>query len=218
MEKKPSKFQLVFMLSVAVIAWTAVVLQFYIVTGTWKDLGLSPAEGTLRFFSYFTILTNILVALSLTVVLLKPQSKWGSFFNGNDMQTAISMYVFVVGIVYNIVLRSLWKPEGLQLIVDDLLHTVVPLLFVIYWLVFVPAEKMKWAKAVNWLLYPALYFIWVLFFGSITRFYPYPFIDVNVLGYLQMFIHAGILLIIFLLLGFAAIAVKTNIGKKAMPG
>ncbi|HLK27526.1 MAG TPA: Pr6Pr family membrane protein [Puia sp.] len=213
MEKKPSKMQLLCMLFIAVIAWAGVVLQFYIVTGNWAGLGLSPIEGTIRFSSYFTILTNIIVALSLTIALLKPQTRFGIFFRSNSNQTAIAMYIFVVGLVYNLILRKLWAPEGLQLIVDNILHSIVPLLYVIYWLVYIPKQKMQWSKAVSWLLYPALYFAWVLIFGFITRFYPYPFIDVNVLGYPKMFMHAGILLIVFLILGFAAIAIKKVAGK-----
>ncbi len=208
MEKKTPKIELLFMLLIAVFAWTGVVLQYYIVTGTWQGLGLSSAEGTVRFFAYFTILTNILVAFSLTSVLLKPKSISGVFFNSNGMQTAIAVYIFVVGLVYNLILRSLWKPEGLQLIVDNILHSMVPLLYIIYWMVFIPKEKLATMNSVKWLAYPAIYFIWVLILGYLTKFYPYPFIDVNELGYPKMFLHAGILLVVFYILNLIAINFK----------
>lgn len=208
MEKKNSKLQLLFMLSIAVLAWTGVVLQFYLNTTTWQHLGLSSTIGTIRFFSYFTILTNIIVAICLSFILLKSSSAVGNFFSKPSTQTAIAMYIFVVGVVYNLILRKLWSPQGLQLFVDNILHSIVPLLYLIYWLIFVPKEKLRFIVAVNWLLYPALYFIWVLIFGAFSSFYPYPFIDVNILGYSKMFLHAGVLMIAFLGLGFIAIAIK----------
>ena len=200
--------QLSFMFLIAVLAWAGVVLQYYINTTNWPHLGLSATEGTIRFFSYFTILTNIIVAISLSFILLKPLSKSGKFFATSSSQTAIAMYIFVVGVIYNLILRKLWSPEGLQLLVDNILHSIIPLFYLIYWLLFVPKEKLKWAYAVNWLIYPTLYFIWVLIFGSLTMFYPYPFIDVNILGYAKMFLHAGVLLVVFLSLGLLAISAR----------
>jgi hypothetical protein len=214
MEKKPAQIPLLFMLLIAVLAWFGVIMQFYLSTTTWSGLGLSSAEGTTRFFSYFTILTNIIIAISVTVSLLRPRSSAGNFFLKSSTQTAIAMYIFVVGVTYNTLLYNLWKPEGLQLVVDNLLHRIVPVLYLIYWLVFVTKGKIKNNNTYKWLIYPAIYFVWVLIFGAMTKFYPYPFIDVNVLGYPKMFMNAGILLIVFLMLGFIAIAVKKNVGKK----
>lgn len=203
MEKNPGKIRL---WVIALLAWVGVILQFYLAAQNWAGLGLSPFEGTIRFFSYFTILTNILVALSFTAVLTRPQSKLGVFFSGHSAQAAIAVYIFIVGMVYNLVLRNLWAPQGLQLIVDNILHSAVPLIYVLYWIVFVPKNNLTWMDAVRWLSYPALYFLWVIIFGALSGFYPYPFIDVHVLGYPKMFIHAIVLLIVFLSLGLLAIA------------
>jgi hypothetical protein len=210
MEKQPGKIRLGI---IALLAWAGVILQFYITTASWSGLGLSSIEGTIRFFSYFTILTNMLVALSLTTILARPQSKLGVFFSADSTQAAIAVYIFVVGMIYNLILRNLWAPQGLQLIVDNILHSAVPLIYVLYWIAFVPKGNLIWNDAVRWLYYPALYFLWVIIFGALTSFYPYPFIDVNVLGYPTMFMHAAVLLIVFLSLGFLAIAIG-KIGTK----
>ena len=210
MEKQPDKIRAGI---IALLAWVGVILQFYITAKTWAGLGLSPIEGTVRFFSYFTILTNILVAFSLTSVLDAPQTRSGIFFSHSSTQTAIAIYIFVVGLVYNLILRKLWAPKGLQLIVDNILHSAVPLIYVLYWIAFVPKEKLIWKDAVRWLSYPAVYFLWVIIFGARTSFYPYPFIDVNLLGYPKMCLHAAMLLIVFLSLGLLAIATG-KIGTK----
>ena len=200
---------------IALLAWTGVILQFYLNTQNWARLGLSATEGTIRFFTYFTILTNILVAVNLTAVLIKPQSRAGIFFSRDSPQAAIAVYIFVVGLVYNLILRKLWAPQGLQLIVDNILHSAVPLLYVLFWIVFVSKKNLVWIDAVRWLAYPAVYFLWVIIFGALTSFYPYPFIDVNVLGYPTMFLHAGVLLVVFVMLAILVIAIGRFAGSKA---
>jgi hypothetical protein len=145
---------------------------------------------------------------------ISPHSRWGVFFLISSSQAAIAVYIFVVGLVYNLILRKLWAPQGLQLIVDNILHSGVPLIYVLYWIAFVPKKDLRWMDAVRWLYYPALYFLWVIILGALTRFYPYPFIDVNVLGYPKMFMHACILLIVFLSLGLLAVAMGKIGGKR----
>jgi len=88
----------------------------------------------------FTIDTNILVALSYTFIALGSNSRWGKFFTKATTITAITVYIIIVGVTYNIILRSTWNPQGLQKLVDELLHSVIPVLYVLFWVFFVPVE------------------------------------------------------------------------------
>ena len=83
--------------------------------------------------------------------------------------------------MYNLVLRFLWDPQGWQLVADELLHTVIPLLFLLYWFLFVKRRNLYWKDAFLWLIYPFVYLLYVFFRGAITGLYPYPFIDVPAL-------------------------------------
>jgi hypothetical protein len=121
------------------------------------------------------------------ISVIKKKSRWGGFFSKPTVITAITLYITVVGATYNLILRSLWKPEGLQQIVDELLHVVVPLLFIFYWLFFAPKMSLRWKDVLPWLLYPLIYVILILFRGGLSGYYPYPFIDVNLLGYIKYF-------------------------------
>ncbi len=113
-----------------VIGWFAVIFQLWLII---INRTVSIPETIIRFFSFFTILTNILVALCFTFLLLKPNTKWGIFFSKPATLTAITLYIAVVGIIYNVILRFLWSPKGLQLIVDELLHSVIPVWFILSW-------------------------------------------------------------------------------------
>ena len=126
--------------------------------------------------------------------------------------TAIAVYITVVGIVYNTLLRRIWNPQGWDKVADELLHLVIPLLFIIYWLLAVPKGELRWRNTFALLVYPLAYFIWVLIFGALRGWYPYPFIDVNQLGYSATLLHSGILTIGFLLLSqlFVAAAALTR--------
>jgi hypothetical protein len=179
----------------AALGWTALVLQFYLLLA---NRTVSVPESILRYFSYFTILTNLLAAVSFTAVCVQSSGK--AFFVRATTLSAVTVYILIVGLVYNIILRSLWDPRGLQLLVDEFLHTAQPLLFLVFWLLFVPKKELKWKHAFNWLLYPCVYIIYLLITGAVTGFYPYPFADVNKLGYTTAMLNGVLIIACFLIL------------------
>jgi len=119
----------------------------------------------------------------------------------------------IVGIVYNIILRQIWNPQGLQLVVDELLHLIIPILFFLYWLIFVPKDSLEWKYAFNWMLYPSIYGTFALLRGNASGFYPYPFIDMSVLGLNKTLINVAGFVFIFLLAGLLFIAIGKWMSK-----
>ncbi|MDP4151346.1 MAG: Pr6Pr family membrane protein [Bacteroidota bacterium] len=91
----------------ALLAWLAVLLQLVLML---RNRTTSTAEALARFFTFFTILTNILTALCFTLIWIKPASSGGRFFARPGSQTATAVYILMVGIIYNTLLRSLWHP------------------------------------------------------------------------------------------------------------
>ena len=202
----------------AALGWSAVITQFYLMI---SNRVVSIPETTLRFFSFFTINTNILVALCFTFIFLRSNSVLGRFFSKTATIAAITVYITIVGIVYNVILRSTWDPQGMQKLVDELLHSCIPVLFIIFWLIFAPIEELQWKNAFPWLIYPIVYMIYAIVHGVITKFYPYPFVDVNKLGYNKALLNAGAVLLVIFLLSLALIATaklmkKFDDGKKVV--
>ncbi len=107
MEKQPTKAMQTYLVIVAILAWFGLAIQFYIII---TNMTVSIPETIVRYFSYFTILSNILVALYSTYVLLKPDSRLGKYFSRPNVVAAITVYITVVGITYNTILRHLWNP------------------------------------------------------------------------------------------------------------
>ena len=197
MENKQTKASQIYLVIVAIVGWFALILQFYLMIQNRK---VSIPETTIRFFSFYTILTNILIALYSTFLLLKPDSGWGKYFSRPSVATAITIYILVVGITYNLILRQIWNPQGWDKVADELLHLAIPILFLVYWLIFVPKGTLKSGTVFPWLIYPLVYFIWTMIFGTLSGFYPYFFIDVNELGFGKVLLNSGVLTSGFLLL------------------
>ena len=89
--------------------------------------------------------------------------------------------------------------------VDELLHSIIPVLFIIYWIVFKAKSKLRFASAFPWLLYPLVYVIYILIRGSFSGFFPYPFVDVGKLGYPKVFINCFYLFLAFLMVSLLVI-------------
>lgn len=190
----------------AAVGWFAVGLQYWLViTG---DAGPDPVNRTINFFSYFTILTNIIVATAMTASLLAP----GSFLDRPSVRTAIATYIIIVGVVYHLILRDLWDPQGWQLVADVSLHYVTPVLFALDWLLFVPKRGVPWSTAVWALVYPLAYMGWTLWHGSWSGFYPYPFVDVSQIGLAKALQNAGGMTVAFLVLCLVLIGLARILG------
>ena len=188
----------------AVMGWFAVFMQLYLHI---QNSTVPAAEKILRFFGYFTIDTNILCALFLTFVAVKSNSGLGRFFRNAATATALTVYITIVGITYNILLRNTWNPQGMQKIVDELLHSVIPVYFILFWFIFVSRGVLKWKNSFPWLLYPILYMVYAIILGAITKFYPYPFVDVNELGYPKALTNSLIVLVLIFLLSLLLIRI-----------
>jgi hypothetical protein len=201
---------------IALLTWLGLLIQFYVSLTQSLAAGKTVLSGVSTYFSFFTILTNLLIALGLTLSLAFPRSRPGSFFSLPGVQTATAIYIAVVGIVYSLVLRHLWDPEGLQKVADLLLHDIIPILYIVFWIAGVQKHALRGRHALLWLIYPAAYLVYALFRGAVTGTYPYPFIDVTTLGYPRMFANAAVLLFIFLGLGLTVVALARWRSRSAL--
>lgn len=198
----------------ALLGWFALILQLYLIlTSRWQG-GKSLLGGVDIFFSYFTVLTNILVAVVLTCAATSGDSALRRFFLKPTVQGGVAAAIVLVGLAYNLLLRNIWNPQGLQWVADELLHDVMPILFVIYWWFCVPKGTLQWRDIWPWLIYPLVYFIYALVRGHFVGSYPYPFIEVDTLGYPRVFINAVMVLLGFVGVSLVLIALDRWKGKR----
>ncbi len=187
---------------IAIIGWASLILQF--VLHMTNDIVPEPAmlERFVRFFSYFTITTNILVATTLSAIAFFPDTRFGRFAAKPSTQAAVASYITIVGVVYSLFLRSVWAPVGWNAVADHALHDVMPLLTVLYWFIFAPKSGIVLRDVAKWLIYPIVYVAYSLIRGAFVNWYPYWFVDVTQFGYPKSLAHTGLVLIAFAVVGF----------------
>lgn len=136
-----------------------------------------------NFFSFFTIQSNLVAALLLVVVgayvLLGKSGRTAAYLRG-----ALTLYMTMTGIIYVLLLAG--YEQALQTTipaVNIILHYIMPVVILADWLVFPPEKKLSFRIALVWLAYPLLYLVYSLIRGSITDWYPYPFINPTLSGW-----------------------------------
>src|SRR5215210_2133400 len=134
---------------IAVTAWLALAIQFHAVLGR---VG-SSLSVLWSMSAYFTVLTNLLVAVLFTGVALGVAS-----LRSPRLAAGTTLAIVLVGIVYYLLLRGLLELSGGDVIADFLLHTVTPIIVPIYWLTFVRKGDLTFRDPLIWALYPLAYF------------------------------------------------------------
>src|SRR5437016_2317662 len=117
--KSTSKTEKAFLAIIAITGTFALIGQLWL---SILNRQTSIDEPIIRYLSFFTIECNIMVTVASAAILFVPLSKWGMFFSKPATLCALTVYIFIVGLIYNLVLRQVWKPSGFQMVVDELLH------------------------------------------------------------------------------------------------
>ncbi|HEY0231840.1 MAG TPA: Pr6Pr family membrane protein [Dokdonella sp.] len=208
--RKPARW---FSAIVAAVAWSALLLQYVLLIGSTRDT-IGPWFATLQFFSFFTILSNLLVALTTTYALLEARSRVGTFFTSAAVRGGVALCIGVTGLIYFLVLSSTWAPTGMQWLVDKQLHYAVPVLYLAWWLACAEHRQLRWSDPLRWLLFPGVYLVWTLLRGAWLHEYPYPFVDVDAIGYAAMLRNSVGIGVLFALLGFGLVAIDRALPRR----
>jgi hypothetical protein len=199
----------------AALGWVALAIKLFAILSA--PGGVSELTAAINYFSYFTILSNIFAAATLTVAAFATRSGTRSYLKSYAVRTAIAVYMIVTGVGYALLLAGLSTQTELQYVADVLLHYVMPPLYLIAWLLW-PARSITWSNALYFLVFPLLYGIYTLARGAFVGLYPYPFVNAAQLGYHAVLINYVYFLLLFFVLGVLLISVSRGrakaVGKK----
>jgi hypothetical protein len=190
---------------IAGLGWFGLSVQLYFNIQDALVKNLPVAGHLIDYFSFFTIEINLLVALALTIFCARPQAE--QFLTRPSVNSALVVYIIIVGVVYAVLLRNLWHPHGVRLLADIVLHDAIPFLYPLYWLAFLPKGRLRWSDPAWWLVYPVLYFLYSMLRGAAFGIYLYPFFDVAQLGFARVTMNGTLLLASFFGLGVMLTAV-----------
>ncbi|UAY56841.1 Pr6Pr family membrane protein [Arachidicoccus terrestris] len=179
--------------TLAVLCWLSLLLQWTLLYGR---VNHSVRHTLARFFGYFTILSNTLVAISFSLWFIYPVDRLSGTLQAT-LFTAICVYIIIVAVIYHALLRKLAVLQGLDQLVNAMLHTWLPVSYIVCWQLLMPAGLLDFTLIPYFLIFPVLYLVYVLLLGYKTDHYPYPFINVLESGYAAVLRNA-----VFITLGF----------------
>lgn len=200
-----------FRIVAALMTWLTLILQY----GLFIYERSSFASGTFEFFGYFTILTNCLVALAFTAPLLSQDSRLYQFFAKPAVRAAIALYILVVAVVYHILLADIHNPTGLASATNIMLHTLIPLLYLIDWWLFASKRPMFYGHIPYWIIYPMVYGLLTVAKGALTGNYVYPFLNATELGWDGAFLNMVGFTIMYAIGAAGFIALGRALSRKA---
>ncbi|GAA1910842.1 Pr6Pr family membrane protein [Nocardioides hwasunensis] len=193
-------------LVVAVLAWGAVLFQLVLVLrGSDVLLEDDPpgmGERIYRFFAYFTIQSNLLVAIPSTVLARDPLADrpWWRV-----ARLAGLVGITVTGLVHFFLLRPLLHLDGADWLADKWLHMVVPVVAVAAWAWVGPRPRASVRDAAYAIVWPIAWTAWTLVFAEIDGWVPYPFMDADKDGWGPVLVACGGITLLFV--GFFALYV-----------
>lgn len=213
----------------AMVAWFAVGLSFTLsISGYYVDaldptqpsiLGNTPAgidtpwERLLDWVTYFTILSNVVVAIVLTMLIARP-----SVFGRQDATGAVwralrldsVLMITITGLVYNLLLAEAGK-SGWDLLSNTLLHWVVPLLTPIVWIIAGPRGLITLRTIGLAMVLPLLWAGFAVVRGLTVGAYPYPFLDIEANGLPSVLAFVSVILVVAVVLGLVLMAVDSGL-------
>ncbi len=150
-------------------------------------------------FAFFTIESNLLVGLG-TLLLAVRLDRSSTPFAALRLTGLVA--ITITGIVFHAVLAQTLDLKNWDAVGNELVHTVVPVMAVVGWLLIGPRRIVSARVAWLSLIFPVCWLSFTLIRGAIIHWYPYPFIDVTQLGYGRAAVNC--VWVAVLMLGLAA--------------
>ena len=158
----------VFRWALLVSSLSGILLQLFLI---------GDVRAALNVFSYYTVQTNLFVAIVIALEIALNSRRVGDHEILRILTGGVTLWIIVTASVYHFLLSSFYRPSGLALLANVLLHYVTPLLMMIYWLFFEKKVRYRSFYPLIWAFYPLLYALVSIVRGTITGFYPYWFLN-----------------------------------------
>lgn len=184
---------------IAIIGWFGVIgfLIEHLILTTY----LSPIKETIHVLSYYTIQSNILVALWFTIISFKSKIR-------HDIEVGLVFIITPTLLLYWSMLHHVWQPKGFTLLLSIITHTIMPLSLWLHWLICKKQSYVTIKTAGSWLIYPLSYFVYSSVYQLVTNRVFYPFLNIKELGLFKL--SRNVTMLILALSLFALIIRQIN--------
>jgi hypothetical protein len=189
--------------TIAVVVAIALVIQIVLILTGGQDANsgenATGPVGTrlVRLFSFFTIQSNLFVlgtSIALALNLFRDGKLW------RVLRFDALLGIIITGLVYETILAQLVHPQGWALVATIGFHYISPWATLIGWLIFGPRPRMTWTSTALGFIWPLLWLVYTFVHGAVTGWYPYPFLDVDTIGFADSVRNSAIVLLIGVLI------------------
>jgi len=194
----------------ALAVFTGIVVQALVAANAEPVFFATSGGRVFNVFCFFTIQSNLIVGVTSLLLAVNP-NRSSTVFNTFRLTGVVA--IAVTGLVFHAVLAQLLDLESWDLFANNVLHTVVPVMGVLGWLIFGPRGRAS--QRVMWLsvLFPIAWLMFTLIRGPIVDFYPYPFVDVIKLGYVRVLINCVWVAVLYFGLTAGAAALDKRLAR-----
>ncbi|WP_330299046.1 Pr6Pr family membrane protein [Streptomyces sp. NBC_00503] len=169
---------------------------------SYEKFGGSPLGRALNDFAFFTVQSNLIVGVTCLLLAINPNRPSTVF---RVFRLAGLVAISVTGIVFHVALGDLLELDSWALAADRLKHFVVPIMAVVGWLAFGPRGLTSPRIVKLTVLFPLAYMLFTIIRGPLSSdWYPYPFANVEALGYLKVIINGVWIGLLFVALAAGA--------------
>jgi hypothetical protein len=207
---KNMRLSVIFKLALVMAALLGILIQ----------IGLFSGELHLSVLNYFTLMSNILCLVYFFAAMVHEANRGGTLLP--TLKGAVVLGITVTGLVYHFMLSGSFQMQGSLSLSSMLLHYAVPVMAVMDWLLFSEKGRYSRKSPFIWLLVPDGYFIYAVIrvalgasLGYGGNRYPYPFINVDALGWRQVLINGAVLNLFFVVLGLVFVIIDHLMARKA---
>ena len=209
----------------AAVAWSGLTLQTFLsATGMYPATATSPSQvgynnppglagmipRLIDLFSYFTVLSNTIVAVVLTMLAVRAHGRGWRF---RVVRLDSLMMILVTGIVYAVLLAPTASTVGWQVPANSLLHQITPSVTLLVFLLVGPRGWLTWRTLPAALVIPIIWVVYTLLRGAVIQAYPYPFINVVKLGYPTVLMNVAAIAVFGLAIGAVLLGVDRLLAR-----
>ena len=190
---------------IAAVAWLGLTIQ----CGSTFQGNHSVSLTLWIVFAYFTILTNLLVAVVFTALAVERTRLRASWIVAGTM-----LSILLVGIIYALLLHGTMELSGGSAVANVLNHMATPVLVPLFWIIFTRKGELRWSHPLVWAIYPLAYLAYSLIRGGQTGKYPYPFLDPGLVGWRQTMLSNLAIAVAFLICSYTLVALDHRLGRR----
>lgn len=211
----------------AAVAWLGLITQFIL-----SSTGMYPSQATsasqtgyanapgaagalgriIDFFSYFTIWSNLLVAIVTTLLALNVHRDSPRL---RVLRIDTLMMISITGLVYALIIAPYVTNRGWENLTNSLLHQITPLVTIAVFLIAGPRRWFSIKGIFAALIIPIIYVIYTLIRGAVIGAYPYDFFNVVKYGYTAVLINVVGIAVLGLVISFIYMGIDRLLQRRA---